>query len=149
MTPALVLKALGPWMALIFSTAAEAKVDPYTLGAIVYLESRGQAHIVSKERNGSCSVGLGQVNVPDCAPERISALRAPAYNLRVSAQILRANERWCRKHRKDRRCRSGNRLWKGGGAVNCYAGNTTRYAPRVAKVRRLFRKARRKYRRGS
>ena len=99
MTPsALVLKTLAPWMALIFSTATAAHVDPATLGAIVFLESRGQPHLVSEERNGSCSVGLGMVNVPDCDPVRISALQDPAFNLRAAALALRANQRWCRRH---------------------------------------------------
>lgn len=136
MTPsALVLKTLGPWLALIFSTAHAAHVDPHTLGAIVYLESRGQPHLVAKERNGTCSVGLGMVNVPDCDPVRISSLQDPAFNLRVAALVLRANQRWCRRHPSEWRCRAGNRVMKNGGALNTYAGWTTSYAPKVKKRR--------------
>jgi hypothetical protein len=137
-TSALVLQVLKPWLALIVATASAEHVDPRTLAAIVFLESRGQPHLVSNERNGTCSVGLGQVNVADCDPVKMSALHDPAYNLRVSAKILKANRRWCRRHPSEWRCRAGERVFKGGGAVNCYAGNTKAYAPRVAKVRKLL-----------
>ncbi len=138
---ALVLKVLSPWLALIFSTATAAHVDPHTLGAIVFLESRGQPHLVAKERNGSCSVGLGMVNVPDCDPMRISALQDPAFNLRVAALTLRANQRWCRRHPSEWRCRAGERAFRGGGGVNTYAGNTKAYAPRVKPVRQVLQHA--------
>lgn len=142
MTPsALVLKVLAPWMALVLSTATAERVDPATLGAIVYLESRGQPHLVAKERNGTCSVGLGMVNVPDCDPMRISSLQDPAFNLRVAAKILKANQRWCRRHPSEWRCRAGERSFRGGGALNCYAGNTKAYAPRVKPVRRTLQHA--------
>lgn len=136
-TAALVAKVLKPWLALIVFTAHAEHVDARTLAAIVAIESHGQPHLVAHERNGTCSVGLGMVNVPDCSPARISALQDPAFNLRVAAKILRANQRWCAKHRSERRCRAGERVFRGGGGVNTYAGNTTAYAPRVAKVRRL------------
>lgn len=138
MTSALVLQVLKPWLALIVATASAENVDPRTLAAIVFLESRGQSHLVSKERNGTCSVGLGMVNVPDCDQERISSLHDPAYNLRVSAKILKANQRWCRRHSGEWRCRAGEKSFRGGGGVNCYAGNTKTYAPRVANIRRLL-----------
>lgn len=142
MTPsALVLKVLAPWMALVFSTATAEHVDPATLGAIVFLESRGQPHLVARERNGTCSVGLGMVNVPDCDPVRISSLQDPAFNLRVAAKILRANQRWCRRHPSEWRCRAGNRVMKDGGALNTYAGWTTSYAPRIKPVRRTLQRA--------
>ncbi len=137
-TSALVLQVLRPWLALIIATASAERVDPRTLAAIVFLESRGQPHLVSKERNGTCSVGLGMVNVRDCNPETISSLQDPAHNLRVSAKILKANQRWCRRHPTEWRCRSGERAFRGGGAVNCYAGRTKAYAPRVLAVRRLL-----------
>lgn len=137
MTSAIVLQVLKPWLALILFTASAEKVDPKTLAAIVFLESRGQPHLVAHERNGTCSVGLAMINVPDCDPVRMSALQDPAFNLRVSAKILKANAKWCKKHPRERRCRAGERVFPGGGAVNLYAGNTTRYAPRVAKLRKL------------
>lgn len=138
---ALVLKVVGPWMALILSTASAERVDPATLGAIVFLESRGQPHLVAKEKNGTCSVGLGMVNVKDCDPVRMSSLQDPAFNLRVAAKILRANQRWCRKHPSEWRCRAGEKSFRGGGGVNTYAGNTKAYAPRVKPVRRVLQRA--------
>jgi hypothetical protein len=147
-TSALVLQVLKPWLALIVAMASAERVDPRTLAAIVFLESKGQPHLVARERNGTCSVGLGQVNVPDCDPMKISSLHDPAYNLRVSAKILKANQRWCRRHPSEWRCRAGERAFRGGGAVNCYAGNTKFYAPRVAKVRRLLPVALRPRRKG-
>lgn len=137
-TASLVLQVLRPWLALIVATASAEHVDERTLAAIVYLESKGQPYLVAHERNGTCSVGLGQVNVPDCDPARISELHDPEFNLRVSAKILRANQRWCRKHPREWRCRAGEKVFRGGGAVNCYAGKTTAYAPRILKVRRLL-----------
>lgn len=138
MTSTLVLQVLKPWLALILATATAEHVDPRTLAAIVFLESRGQPHLVSREKNGTCSVGLGMVNVPDCDLSKISALQDPAHNLRVAAKILHANQRWCRRHKTEWRCRAGERVFRGGGGVNTYAGNTKRYAPRVAKVRKML-----------
>lgn len=138
MTSTLVLQVLKPWLALILATATAEHVDPRTLAAIVFLESRGQPYLVSREKNGTCSVGLGMVNVPDCDPSKISALQDPAHNLRVAARILHANQRWCRRHKTEWRCRAGERVFRGGGGVNTYAGNTKRYAPRVARVRKML-----------
>lgn len=136
---AVVLIALRPWLGLIEHEAERAGVSPVTLGAIVFTESRGQPHLVSKEKNGSCSVGLGMVNVPDCNPMRISSLQDPAYNVQVAAKILRANERWCRSHRADRYCRAGERVFPRGGGVNRYAGRSSTYAKTIAPARRVVR----------
>ena len=130
----LMLKTLGPVLALIVSTAKEEGVHPRTLAAIVYMESRGQAGVVGRERDGDCSVGLGQIK-GSCAPERLARLQDPSVNLHTAAKILKANERWCRKHVREKRCRAGERVFRGGGAVNLYAGNTTKHAAKVWKHR--------------
>lgn len=138
MKSALVLQVLRPWLGVILATAEIEHVDARTLAAIVFLESRGQPQLMSKEKNGTCSVGLGMVNVADCDPQRMRRLQDPVYNLRVSAQMLKANQKWCRRHPTEWRCRAGERSFRGGGAVNCYAGRTKDYAARVQAVRRLL-----------
>lgn len=133
--------ALRAWLPLIQAEAHAAGVEPLTLAAIVYHESRGNPALVYHERDGACSIGLGQVRVAGCAdPERIARLKDPAYNLRVSARILAATKRWCRQHPKDKHCRAGERAFPGGGSVNRYAGATSRFAPEVGRLRRALRK---------
>lgn len=129
---ALALCALQP---AIRAEARRARVDPVTLGAIVWLESRGRPGVVFVERDGDCSVGLGQVK-GSCDPARVRALQDPLAGLRASASVLRATTRWCRAHRSDRFCRAGERAFRGGGAANRYAGASTRYAVRVKAARR-------------
>jgi hypothetical protein len=130
----LMLKALGPLLPLIVATAKAEHVHPRTLAAIVYMESRGLPSTVGRERDGDCSVGLGQIK-GSCDPERVARLQDPSVNLRVAARILRANESWCRKHVQERRCVAGERVFRGGGAVNLYAGNTNKHAKKVWKLR--------------
>lgn len=130
----LMLKALKPLLPLIIATAQHYHVHPRTLAAIVYMESRGQPGIVGRERDGDCSVGLGQIK-GSCDPARIARLQDPAVNLASAASILRANERWCSRHRREKRCAAGERVFRGGGAVNLYAGNTTKHAAKVWKHR--------------
>lgn len=129
---AAMLCSLGP---SIRAEARRARVDPVTLGAIVWLESRGRPGVVFVERDGDCSVGLGQVK-GSCDPARVRALQDPLAGLRASASVLRATTRWCRAHRRDRFCLAGERAFRGGGAVNRYAGASTRYAVRVKATRR-------------
>lgn len=137
---ALVCASVCPWMPLILSEA-RTREEALTLAAIVHVESRGQPGLVGVEKNGSCSVGLGMVNVPDCDPDKIQSLKDPVTNIRTSAKILRATRSWCATHPRDRHCRAGERVFRGGGAVNRYAGRTSSYAPRVAPVRAALRRA--------
>lgn len=135
---AAMLLSLRGWMPLIQHEARAAHVDTMTLAAIVWHESRGNPGAFFQERGEACSVGLGGVYVPGCAPSRVAALKDPAYNLRISAKILAANQRWCRAHRYERRCAAGERVFKGGGGVNCYGGNSVRFAGEVLKIRRVL-----------
>jgi hypothetical protein len=132
--------ALCSLHAPIRSEARRAGVAPETLGAIVWLESRGNPGVVYVERDGSCSAGLGQVK-GSCDPARLASLRSVSTGLRASSGVLRATRRWCRAHPSDRYCRAGERAFRGGGAVNRYAGASTRYAVRVGETRRAVRAA--------
>ena len=133
--------SLHGWMPLIQRESRAEHVDAMTLAAIVWHESRGDPGAFFKERGAACSVGLGGVYVPDCSPARVAVLRDPSRNLRVSAKILAANQRWCARHRRERRCAAGERAFRGGGGVNCYGGNSTRFAVEIKKIRRALARA--------
>lgn len=139
--PALMFAALHGWLPMIRHEARAARVDTLTLAAIVWHESRGDPGAFFQERDGACSVGLGGVRVAGCREPAASELHDPEFNLRASARILAANERWCRQHRRDRQCRAGERVFRGGGAVNHYGGNGTAYAHEVLKLRRALARA--------
>ena len=133
-----ILVALKPWLGLIHTEAKKHHVDPRTLAAIVWHESRGNPQLVSREANGTCSVGLAMINVRDCDPDKIARLKDPATNIHRAAVILRANARWCRAHPSDRYCRAGERVFRGGGAVNHCAGRSTTFAVEIAELRRVL-----------
>lgn len=140
MSPSLglaIFVALRGWLPLIEHEARAAGVDPSTLAVIIWHESRGRSGEVFHERDGACSIGLGGIRVPGCEPARVQQLKSPAYNIRMAAKILRANERWCKK-RRDRQCVAGDRVFRGGGAVNHYGGHGTRYAHTVLKLKRAL-----------
>jgi soluble lytic murein transglycosylase-like protein len=132
--------ALGPWLGVIRAEARRAGVEASTLAAIVYHESHGNPRAVYQERDGDCSVGLAQVKVKGCDAPRVAALMVPASNLRAAAKILRGTGRWCRRHRSDRHCRAGERVFAGGGAVNRYAGATSSFARELAPMRAVARR---------
>lgn len=133
------LIALRHWWPAIQSEAHRAHVNEYVVAAIVWHESRGNPHAFYEERGGNCSIGLGGIYVRGCAPARVAELRNPSVNLRTSARMLAANARYCRKHPKERRCKAGERVFRGGGAVNLYAGNTTSFAKEVKRLARTLR----------
>lgn len=133
---AAMLLALRPWWPMIQSEARAEHVDRHVLAAIVWHESRGNPHAFYQEKGDNCSVGLGGIYVRGCDPQRAALLRNPSFNLRASARILGANLRYCRAHPREHRCAAGERVFRGGGAVNLYAGNTTRYAPEVLRLKR-------------
>ena len=133
------LLALRPWWPAIQAEARAAHEDRYTLAAIVWHESRGNPHAFYQEKGGSCSIGLGGIYVRSCEPSLVARLRDPSFNLRTSARMLRANRRYCRAHPREHRCAAGERVFRGGGAVNLYAGNTTRFAKEVRNLRATLR----------
>lgn len=132
------LLALHGWLPMIRHEARARHVDYLTVAAIVWHESHGDPNAYFKERGEACSVGLGGIYVPDCDPRTVSELHDPVFNVRASVRILAANQRWCRRHRRDRQCRAGERVFRGGGAVNHYGGRTTTYAAEVLKLRRAL-----------
>ena len=80
-------------------------LPPGLLWAVVMEESRGHVWALGTNRNGSCDVGLAQINVPGCDPLRIIPLFEPSANLTRAARILRWSERSCRRRPWRRGCR--------------------------------------------
>jgi len=103
------------------------KIDPYIFYAIVHMESRWHSNAIGHEKDGSCWVGLGQIRVPGCDPEKVQPLYDPIYNLHRSAIIQREAKKWCKMHV----CK--------GGWLRLY-NNSAKY---VAEVQRIAKEARR------
>ena len=85
-------------------SAAQEKVDPRLVEAIIFNESRWVAGAFHAESNGTCSVGLGQINVVDCDPAKMAALRDPVVNIRRVAAHLAAIKKFCPKVRPYKKC---------------------------------------------
>jgi len=62
-------------------------IDPWLLVEVVHRETRWIPTLVRHEHNGSCSVGLGQVN-GSCEASFVLPLLGARRNLRRSARIL-------------------------------------------------------------
>jgi hypothetical protein len=108
-------------------------VDPDLIMAIAHVESRGQADIVKHESNGSCSVGLGGINVPGCDPVVVEHLKSPDANVRAIAVILDTNRTYCKEHPDNEAC-------KRGGAIALYNPGDKGYLKRVHAARKQIRK---------
>lgn len=111
-------------------------VDPDLIMAIAHVESRGQANIVRHESNGSCSVGLGGINVPTCDDAVVEHLKSPDANVKAIAVILDTGRTYCAAHPENVAC-------KRGGAIALYNPGDPGYAKRVAAARRQIRKLKR------
>lgn len=125
----------APVLALMSAICTEAKplgIPCDELAAVVHVESRGQAGIVRHETNGSCSVGLGGVNVPDCDPVAVAHLQQAQANLRASAVILRAGRRWCAEHPAHKVCRAS-------GPIGMYNPGDKAYRVKVRAAQRAIR----------
>jgi hypothetical protein len=72
----------------VVAEAAPQGIDPWVFHGIAFHESRWTAGAVKHEGNGTCSVGLGQINVKDCNSNRISVLKDPRLNIRAMAILL-------------------------------------------------------------
>jgi len=71
--------------------------DPWLIFALGYVESRWTARVVRHEGDGSCSVGIGQINVPTCEARAVERLRDPRENLRQVGTRLELLRRTCKK----------------------------------------------------
>lgn len=71
-------------------------LDPWLIFSLVYVESRWTAVVVRPEGDGSCSVGLGQMNVATCDPIEIERLVDPRENLRRVGHRLALLRRVCK-----------------------------------------------------
>lgn len=136
----LVFRAVLALMPFLRPEAKALDVDPYELAGIVYVESRGVAGVVRHETNGSCSVGLAGINVPDCDPVAVEHLLLDQANLHAAAVILRAGYAYCREHPRADACR------RGGGLAMYNPGNKG-YASAVRRAAREIRKLDRRRRR--
>lgn len=121
-------------MPAIFVEAKAMQQDPWTMAAIVFTESRGVASAIKHESNGSCSVGLAGINVPDCDPVAVDHLLQAQANLRTQAVILAKGAAWCREHPTTATCRRG-------GAVAQYNAGDKGYAKRVRAAARALKRA--------
>lgn len=62
-------------------------IDPWIFHSLIYQESRWTPSVVAHEKNGSCSVGLGQINV-SCNSPQVALLKQPRENLRRMGSFL-------------------------------------------------------------
>ncbi len=84
--------------------AEQEGVDPLLVESVIFHESRWRSSAFRKENNGSCSVGLGQINIPGCDPTKIALLKNPLTNIRRVVRHLSLCREVCPKARKPKKC---------------------------------------------
>src|SRR6266404_7552652 len=113
---ALAISASNPGVSLTLATsystvlvteARKNELDPWLPYAIIRHESRWSANVLRQETDGSCSVGLGQINVPGCDPARMAPLRDPAENIRRTTKLLHLMKMLCPKVWRKKKCVQG------------------------------------------
>jgi hypothetical protein len=72
----------------VLEEADRNNLDPWLFHGIVYIESRWTPGVVRREEDGSCSIGLGQINVRRCEASKVQPLRDPRENLRRMGDFL-------------------------------------------------------------
>jgi hypothetical protein len=77
--------------------AGKNSLDPWVFHGIVWTESRWTAHVVRREQDGSCSVGLGQINVR-CDSKQVKVLQDPRENLKKMGVFLGNLQTSCKKN---------------------------------------------------
>ncbi len=80
----------------VLEVAEPRGLDPWLVFEIVRRESRWASDVVRGEENGTCSVGLGQVNGPCVRATWVRPMLDPHANLRKTAEVLAAKRQACR-----------------------------------------------------
>jgi hypothetical protein len=114
--PALPQAQARDFAAEVVSLGDRQALDPWLLVEVVRTETRWTPGLVRHEHDGSCSVGLAQINV-DC--DSTAPLLEPHANLRQAAKTLASLRRTCK-----RSCGGG--LWLRG-----YNPGSSTYAPAI------------------
>jgi len=71
----------------VLEEAQEKDIDPWVFHAIIHIESRWSWWAFRKEQDGTCSVGLGQINVKCDSPKALE-LKDPHTNILAMGQFL-------------------------------------------------------------
>ena len=80
----------------VLEEARERNLDPWVFQAIIHQETRWTATAVRREHDGSCSVGLGQINTR-CGSEEVATLLNPHNNIKRMGKFLSRIRRACRR----------------------------------------------------
>ena len=104
--------------AVVMEQSAERQLDPWLLYELVYRESRWTPTALRREWDGTCSVGLGQINVA-CDKDAIAPFFDPVVNLRKIGEYLEHFRKSCKQD-----CEGG--LWLRG-----YNPGSSTYAPAI------------------
>jgi hypothetical protein len=108
--------------AVVVEQASQGQLDPWLIYEIVYRESRWTPSALRREWDGTCSVGLGQINTR-CDKGFIAPLFDPVVNLRKIGEYLVHFRKTC-----SHECENG--MWLRG-----YNPGSSTYAPEIlAKV---------------
>ena len=94
--PQLPPKEVARYTSWVIEEAREHSLDPWVFHAIIHRETHWTATAVRHERDGSCSVGLGQINTR-CNSSDIKVLLNPRNNLSRMGYFLARIRRMCRK----------------------------------------------------
>lgn len=82
----------------VVEEATARDLDPWIFHGIIHTETRWKAGIVVHEHDGSCSVGLGGINVRQCDSPRAAELRDPQKNIQAMGSFLSTIRHRCAHH---------------------------------------------------
>lgn len=103
---------------LVVEEATARDLDPWVFHGIIHTETRWKAGIIVHEHDGTCSIGLGGINVKKCDSPRARELRDPQRNIQAMGSFLSTIRARCAHH-----C-------DGLGWLRAYNGGDREYVPK-------------------
>lgn len=95
--PKLPEEVRNQYAAWVVEEAESRDLDPWIFHGIIHTETRWKAGIIVHEQNGTCSIGLGGINVT-CDSKRAKELRNPRENLKAMGSFLSTIRGRCAHH---------------------------------------------------
>jgi hypothetical protein len=96
--PALTPDTAKDYAAWVVEASQQSDIDPWVFHAIIKHETKWTASGIRHENDGSCSIGLGQINVGNCRSSKVKTLLDPHYNLLLMGEFLYYVKGFCRRN---------------------------------------------------
>jgi hypothetical protein len=85
--PLVTMSVARGWASVVVHESTTRDLDPWLLVELVHRETHWIPRLVRHETDGTCSVGLGQINMR-CGSSELPQMLRPALNLKRTAALL-------------------------------------------------------------